>query len=236
MFERIRRGIAAAQTKIDELNARLDARLKEIADSFEAQRKDKAQAKKLRGQIARTLDAKRVQLELDLDTVSARIRHRRKKRLRTIYRKRELRKRLRFWVVKRTKYRKRLKELRRQEHPAWEPWMANGHDDHVDPAVKAYMAVAVVHFGLTITSLRRNYIPAGGSPTSLHLDGQAGDAAGPRHKMVAFQRWVLKHVRGLVEMFGPDNALNYKDGQQISQAEGSPNEDLHDTHVHVGAR
>lgn len=160
---------------------------------------------------------------------------RRAKHARTRRKRRYWKKRARFWLVK-IRHRKELRVARRQAQPRFQPWMANGANwQDSGQATRNYIARAVVHGKLTCTSMARNYIPPGGSTTSLHLRGKAGDAAGTTSRMVAFQRSEYERNRGKsVELYGPDNYLCLRYGQQSPQPEGSPNENLHDSHVHEG--
>lgn len=56
-----------------------------------------------------------------------------------------------------------------------------------------------------------------------------------RRLMVKLQADLIKWFgcRSFLELFGPDNALNCKDGRQVTLDDGSPLENQHDTHVHV---
>lgn len=250
-MEAVLAAIAKLTGIIRKTRGRIRARSEEIAASYRAQRKDAARLRFLNRAIgALDLDgdeppdvvARLRKLEEERTQIKRRMKLRRKKRLRTITRQRKLAKRLRWAVVKRTKRRKQLRELRKQEWPKWESWMANGADDNVVAGVKDYAAAGVVHFGLATTSMFRAYVIPQSNPGSLHgpnvRPGRAWDGAGPRSKMVDFQRWILSHRTSpngqLNEMFGPHNDLNFNDGRQVSQVEGTFNENLHDSHDHVG--
>lgn len=145
-------------------------------------------------------------------------------------------KRIRWNVVKRTKYRQKLREARRRLDPKWEPWMANGANAYVTDAVKQEMAIAVVTYDLAVTSLYRATVIPQSNPNSYHgpntRPGRAGDVAGAR--MTEYQRNVFTRRRGnCAESFGPDNAANLKYGAPYYLPEGSFLENLHDSHVHV---
>lgn len=142
--------------------------------------------------------------------------------------------RARFWLTK-LQHRKEMRELRSAAQPKFQPWMANGYDWRGScPQVRRYIARAVAA-GLTCTSLKRNFIPPGGSTTSLHLSGRAGDAAGSADKMAAFQLAEYDRDKGhSVELFGPSNDVCLVHGAPYTMPEGSPLETLHDTHVHKG--
>lgn len=158
--------------------------------------------------------------------------------------KRGVRKR-RYWrkrftgSIRKIVHIRELRKQRKRGQPEFQPWMANGADyRNASKGAKAFIARAVVLHGLSCTSMARTYVPAGGSTVSYHLTwngGRAGDAAGSREAMVKCQHAEYRRGLGLtgqLEMFGPDNDKNLKYGQSLSQAEGSLNEDLHDSHVH----
>jgi hypothetical protein len=108
------------------------------------------------------------------------------------------------------------------------PWMLNGRPGNVSDAVKR-LIVRAVQAGLVVTST------TGGrhTSTSFHYKGQAVDLAGPRDKMVAFQRKEAKMTDRYWELFGPDNYANVKNGRRISLGEGTFLENQHDNHVHA---
>lgn len=142
---------------------------------------------------------------------------------------------LRFWTKKKTIYRKKLKAAKAKANPVYESWMANGYDDNITDGAKKFVAIGVVKFGCTVTSLRRTYVPAGGSPTSWHLTdpGRAADLAGAR--MGRFQAYMYKGHQGdanCLELFGPVNDKCLKYGSAMVLIEGDALETLHDSHVH----
>jgi hypothetical protein len=152
-------------------------------------------------------------------------------------------KRARWWAAKRTIYRRRLKRARKAAGAGkveWHPYMANGSNPLVIQAVKDEMAIAVVRFGLAVTSLYRATVIPQSNPNSYHgpnvRPGKAGDAAGPMSKMLAYQRDAFIRGRGqanFLEVFGPSNAEWLRNGQVDPEPEGTFLENLHDTHVHV---
>lgn len=152
-----------------------------------------------------------------------------------VTRKRYWRKRIRFTIVKLTKARKLYKQ-RQKRNPNFEPWMANGCDwQNTNDATRRFVARMVVRHGLTTTSMNRTYVPPGGSTTSYHLSGKAGDVAGSWEAMIEGQKdeYRRSHGKGeCLELFGPDNAANLKNGVTLGLAEGSALEQLHDSHVH----
>ena len=153
----------------------------------------------------------------------------------TMTRKRYWRKRLRFAIVKLTKARK-LYRQRQKRNPTFESWMANGSDwQNTNEATRRFVARMVVRHGLTTTSMNRTYVPPGGSTTSHHLVGQAADVAGSWEAMIEGQEDEYRRDQGnasCLELFGPDNAANLKNGVTLGLADGSALENLHDTHVH----
>jgi hypothetical protein len=77
----------------------------------------------------------------------------------------------------------------------------------------------------------RDYVPPGGSTTSHHLFGRAADV-GPSLKTQDREFKLNLGNNNCLEFYGPNNSQNLRYGAQLSQAEGSPNEQLHDTHNH----
>jgi len=143
--------------------------------------------------------------------------------------------RLRWWVKKRTVLRKKLEAAKQKARPEYESWMANGYDDNVTDGVKAFVARGVVKYDCYVTSMRRSYVPPGGSTTSWHLSnpGKAADMGGAR--MSEFQRSEFERNKGkseCLELFGPVNDRCLKYGVPMSLSEGDALETLHDTHVH----
>lgn len=144
------------------------------------------------------------------------------------------------WIERKIIYRKEWEEAKRREKPEWKDFMASGHPLNFSPAAKAEAAIAVLKFDCVVTSTFRSTVIAGSNPSSFHgpnvNPGKAVDVAGAR--MTAYQKDVFDRRRGdshLLELFGPTNSIALKNGGAISLAEGSPLENLHDTHVHVAA-
>jgi hypothetical protein len=127
------------------------------------------------------------------------------------------------------------RRLLRRQRGTFQPWMLNGKPGNVTPAAKEFI-VRAVNAGLYVTST------TGGThaPTSYHYArplGRAVDVAGPWEKMIAFQRAESAERAGIyLELFGPDNAVQVKNGQRFGFSEGQPLENLHDTHVHGAPR
>jgi hypothetical protein len=113
--------------------------------------------------------------------------------------------------------------------------MLSGHSGDVSLAVKRVI-VRAVNRGLVVTSTRR--LPRFPGDQSFHLQGRAVDVAdkdGRRAPMVDFQRFLVRRFgcSAFLELIGPDNSLNCKNGRRMTLDEGSALEDQHDNHVHV---
>ena len=127
------------------------------------------------------------------------------------------------------------RRLLRRRQASFRPWMLNGRSGSITPAAKRFI-VRAVNAGLYVTST------TGGrhSPTSHHYSkplGRAVDVAGPWDRMVAFQRAEsAKRAGEYLELFGPDNAAQVKNGQRFGFSEGEALENMHDTHVHGALR
>jgi hypothetical protein len=120
--------------------------------------------------------------------------------------------------------------------------MLNGHGGDVTPAVKKTI-VRAVRAGLVVTSTTGGHH----APGSYHYSrpGRAVDVGLPaslvgtaegRRRMVTFQRKEARHAERYDELFGPDNDGCVKNGVRISLGEGTPLENLHDSHVHLAPR
>lgn len=98
-------------------------------------------------------------------------------------------------------------------------------------SAKAVVAIGVLKFGLWVSS---TYRPE--TPGSHHAENPTcgADVAGEWDRMIAFQRWLYRnHLPALLELYGPNNVLCADNGVPAPQAEGSFNEDLHDSHDHA---
>jgi hypothetical protein len=142
----------------------------------------------------------------------------------------------------------RRDRLRRwiMRHQTFQPYMANGKPfAKLTPEAKHGMYLDF-RDGNYITSTYEGH-PGDGvhADTSYHYlqnqpDGRARcwDAgAGSRGPMVKAQRREASQ-RGpfLIEMFGPENALAYKNGVRFTLPEGSELETMHDNHKHTCVR
>lgn len=235
LIARLRKALAERKKKQEEL------RRKRERQEAEAREKDKA---------AEEAAAKRNELLLQLDgetdpdrraTLIARIREyhdkakaRRHQADHANERARVLAEKIKFGVKRVTVLRKKIKEAKKQKHPKFEPWMANGHEYwNLTEVAKSALAVAVVHYGLTCTSITRNW---GTGSFHEQVPTRGFDCAGAR--MVEFQIALYNgnildiQMGDILELFGPSNVHCIDNGRPAPQAEGSPNETLHDTHDH----
>lgn len=117
--------------------------------------------------------------------------------------------RIKFWLKKRTAYRKQWKAARKRhnkgERGKFEEWMLNGHSGNIDESLKPVIAFLVVECNQTITST------TGGShsSTSYHYpynnsdnEGHAIDSAGP--DMCGAQKAsTARFGNGWLELYGP---------------------------------
>ena len=168
----------------------------------------------------------------------------RKKRRRLLDTKKHRIDQVKFWVSKNTiyrrKYRRAVKKAQQEQQnggspsqPQFEPYMANGYSwEPCNQGVRNAIARVVVLDGNYITSLDRNYVPPGGSATSYHMVGKALDCGPSRTTQV--REYNLNIGNGnCLELFGPDNTLWIKYGADTGGAEGTPLENLHDSHNHL---
>lgn len=126
--------------------------------------------------------------------------------------------RARWWGVKASKLRALRKE-RKREFPEWQPWMCNGRPTNISAAAKREMAIAVVHFGLFVTSTTGG----GHARLSFHYPynnpfdrrvGRAFNSAGSWAKMSRYSSYMWYQARGrLAEGFGPPNNRFVKHGR-----------------------
>jgi len=142
----------------------------------------------------------------------------------------------------------RRDRLRRwiERHEGFQPYMANGNPyEKLTPEAKHGMYLDF-RDGNYITSTYEGF-PGDGvhSTTSGHYlqnqpDGRARcwDAgAGSREPMVKAQLREARRVGSfLIEMFGPDNTFNYKNGIRFTLGEGEALETMHDNHKHTWIR
>lgn len=173
--------------------------------------------------------------------------------LRAMLRKREFWRKRYVWAHERHKHwglvlKHRRDRIRRwiQQHEDFQPYMANGNPyEKLTPEARHGIYLDF-RDGLYVTSTYEGY-PGDGvhTSTSGHYvqnqpdgDARCWDAgAGSRAPMVKAQlREARRAASFLIEMFGPDNTFDYKNGIRIGLSEGSALETLHDTHKHTWIR
>jgi len=151
----------------------------------------------------------------------------------------------RAWIERKIMFREKWQAAKRRlaenDKAEWEDFMANGHSLNFVNGAKAEAAIAVVKFDCVVTSTFRATVLRISSPGSNHgpnvSPGRAVDVAGSR--MTQYQQDVFNRRKGdgsLLEMFGPINTVALKFGAPIELVEGTFNENLHDTHVHVAVQ
>jgi hypothetical protein len=110
--------------------------------------------------------------------------------------------------------------------------MTGSHEFHtLTRSAKAVVAIGILKFRLWVSS---TYRPE--TPGSHHAENptRGADLAGEWDDMVRFQRWLYEnHLEHILELYGPDNQLCADNGVPAPQAEGSFNENLHDSHDHA---
>jgi hypothetical protein len=155
----------------------------------------------------------------------------------TFWRKRYVwaRNRDEFWTELLAARRRKLKAAqgsRKIDAADFENSMTGSHEYWtLTPAAKAAIAIGVIRFGLWVSS---TYRPE--TPGSHHAEDptRGADLAGEWDSMIAYQRWLYRnHLGAMLELYGPHNTLCADNGQPAPQAEGSFNENLHDSHDHV---
>lgn len=176
-----------------------------------------------------------------------------KRRLNAMLRKREFWRARYIWANQRHNnwgliLKHRRDRLRRWvlQHQTFQPYMANGRPwEKLTPEAR-YGIYLDFRSGLYVTATYEGH-PGDGvhSTTSGHYienqpDGRArcwDAASGTQSKMVAGQRREA-HRAGpfMIELIGPQNDLEFKNGIQYTLPEGSPLETMHDTHKHEWVR
>lgn len=118
----------------------------------------------------------------------------------------------------------------------YQPWMLNHRPQNVNWRIKRTIRRGV-NAGLYVTATTNGVH----TPTSWHYKGKAVDMTGSWQNMVRFQiaEWTRAKRFGpfskylYLEVFGPDNYHNIKNGRPIVLGEGTFLENLHDSHVHI---
>ena len=192
----------------------------------------------------RQLESRGEELEREKQKLRARLDHKETKEKRIEAAAHKTKREKKAWIERKVIYREQWEKAKKRQKDKgggfdaaeWEDWMGHGLDARVTPLVKKIIAWGILDYDLVATSLRRNFVPPGGSTTSFHLQGRAGDIAGSR--VTEFQQAAYEEFKGnaaVMELFGPTNHLGLKFGTPLALAEGTALETLHDTHVHVAA-
>jgi regulator of replication initiation timing len=243
--ELARKSVNAAQNELEQIR---QAKARKVAERHKLNQEIGHLKEELQHERARpTPDQTRIdRLLVRLNTaqdalakVKASIKDLRKRQVRVFDRKNNRIDQVQFWIKRNTiyarKYRaakKRNRERQDNGQPKFEPYMANGYRyQGCTQGVLNFVARAVVIDGNYTTSMYRDYVPPGGSTTSHHLFGRAADV-GPSLKTQDREFKLNLGNSNCLEFYGPNNSQNLRYGAQLSQAEGSPNEQLHDTHNH----
>lgn len=132
------------------------------------------------------------------------------------------------------------------QHRGFRAYMANGHPhEKLTPEAKHGIYLDFKE-GLYVTSTYEGYPGDGVHATSSYHylqnqpDGKArcwDAASGSRGRMVKAQRREATRCPAfLVEMIGPENDCEYKNGIRYTLSEGSALETMHDSHVHEDIR
>jgi hypothetical protein len=137
-----------------------------------------------------------------------------------------------FWVELLEARQRKLRRRDRVNVSNFNKEMTGLHEHWtLTPAAKAVVAIGVLKFGLWVSSTFRPETPG-----SHHAEDptRGADLAGEWDDMVRFQRWLYEnHLPHILELYGPDNRLCADNGRPAPQAEGSFNENLHDSHDHA---
>ncbi len=171
----------------------------------------------------------------------------RKKRKREFWRGRYVwaRERHRHWGLVLKHRRDRLRRWI-QQHEGFQSYMANGNPHEHLTAEAKHGIYLDFRDGLYTTSTYEGF-PGDGvhSTSSGHYLQNQGDGkgrcwdsgAGTRGPMVKAQlREAGRAAPFLIEMFGPDNDANYKNGVRFTLGEGEALEQMHDNHKHTWLR
>lgn len=142
----------------------------------------------------------------------------------------------------------RRDRLRRwiSQHEGFQPYMANGNPYEKLTAEAKHAIYLDFRDGNYVTSTYEGFSGDGVHSTSSghYLTNQPDDkarcwdcGAGTRGPMVKAQlREARRAGSFLIEMFGPDNSANYKNGVRFSLGEGEVLETMHDNHKHTWIR
>lgn len=203
----------------------LQARVKHLRDELEQARKhdkDQFRIKPLQERISAAVTR--------IEFLNDRINGRNKKLRARIVRKRHIQKRLKFYVAKKTRLRKKWQKAKEKHEQnqgvKFETWMLNGCPNVLSDDEEEALALAVVGYNQTCTATSN-----GGHATgSYHYYSpcRAFDAAGAYYSMQECQRAMrAKWGYAFRELFGPDGWY-IKNGSYVgAQFPG------HTDHIHV---
>lgn len=248
-MKKLARIIKNLRKKIDEWQKRFRQASADIKGWRKGNRNDRKERKKLQARLktlrkelqkAKKNDKDSVRIDplkerIDgilkrIDFLNERIKNRNKKLRARIVRKRHIKKRLRFYVVKKTKARKKWQKAKERHEQnkgvKFETWMLNGCPNTLSSDEEEALALAVVGYDQTCTATSN-----GGHATgSYHYYNpcRAFDCAGVYYKMQECQR-AMREKWGYAfrELFGPDGWY-LKNGSYVgAQFPG------HTNHCHV---
>lgn len=212
-------------------NANDKRELKELKKRVPGVRNDIVKAEKAGDkERSKTLNERLVVLVTRIETLEKRIKARKAVVRDRVKRKRHFKKRLRFFIVKHTKARKKYKaakeDAKNGNKPKFESYMLNGCPNTLSDDEKEALAYVVVVHDQVCTATSNG----GHSTTSYHYYSpcRAFDAAGVYYKMQEAQRGLrAKYGNAFRELFGPD-AWYLKNGVEYSGVFPA-----HHDHIHV---
>lgn len=189
-------------------------------------------------------------VQSDLHKLQLQQAHRRRKR---VHRKLEFWRDRYAWAHARHRHwglvwKHRRDRLRRwiARHEGFQPYMANGNPHEKLTAEAKHAIYLDFRGGLYVTSTYEGHSGDGVHSTSSghYLENQPDDkarcwdaGASSRGPMVKAQNREAKRAGPYcVELIGPDNDANYKNGIRYTLSEGSALETMHDTHKHQWLR
>lgn len=240
-----RKGLKRARASYQDINKEIaSARaVKTAQQKKRKQARNRLRSEDLSEEQRASAEKRKENLTVQIEKSTRYIKELRKRRSRILDRKNDRLDKVNMWIRVKVVYRRRLKraieKAKKQgnnSQPKFEPYMANGYNwQDSNQAVRDACARWVVLDGNYTTSLARNYVPPGGSTTSFHLKGEAGDC-GPSSKTQNREYERGKGNPNYLELYGPINNLWLRNGQPTSGAEGSGIENLHDSHNHIAVR
>jgi hypothetical protein len=191
----------------------LQARVKRLRRELEQAKKNDKDNIRIKPLQERIQDAvKRIEF------LNGRIKQRNRKLFGRVKRKRHIKKRLKFYVAKKTKLRKKWEQAKKKHEEGrgtkFETWMLNGCPNVLSDDEEEALALAVVVYDQVCTATSNG----GHAVGSYHFysPGRAFDCAGVYYKMQECQRGMrAKWGFAFRELFGPDGWY-LKNGAQYS--------------------